>query len=294
MRYMLILFCFLLITGNAYAQDLLTEEPKGFYSDRERGWYWYEVYPEEIDETKEEESQEQESAPSDSQNYTYDELWTMDPDDFKDYFINVTKSAVQFPDQENTERYLKAQDVARRKSVAFAAAVGFFGQQNPQFSNQDVYPITAPGQKALTDGRFKEIDQLIIGVKDDYALIVFIQPGCDYCKAQSSILDYFIRKYNWPVREVDIEENPNMAAQFGITITPSMIVVNKHSEDYLYVSAGVVSMTELKQRIYRSIRYMNGEISPEQWALYDFEKDTGSDPLKFVDPTKRFKKQDTY
>ena len=63
--------------------------------------------------------------------YSYDQLWKMHPDDFQEYLNQVTKFAVQFPTEKNVTQYLKIQDVARRKSVAFAAVVDFIGQKNP-------------------------------------------------------------------------------------------------------------------------------------------------------------------
>jgi hypothetical protein len=45
------------------------------------------------------------------------------------------------------------------------------------------------------------------------------------------------------------------------------------------VSQGVVSMADLSHRLYRTIKYMNGERTPEQYFLYDYESGSGADPL---------------
>ena len=250
------------------------------FEDYKKGWYWYEVIPNEKEQPEDEVQQE----PSISE-YSYDQLWKMHPDDFQEYLNQVTKFAVQFPTEKNVTQYLKVQDVARRKSVAFAAVVDFIGQKNPQYSTEDVYPLTAPGRVALTSMQSKEYDDVIFQAKDEFGLIMFSQTGCDFCDAQKSILTFFENQYHWPVRLVDVLDYPNFAAQFGIEQTPSIILVHKTSQDYLPVSSGVISMSNLKKRLHRSIRYMQGKISPEQWALYEFEKQSGHDPLKFVEPS---------
>jgi len=111
---------------------------------------------------------------------------------------------------------------------------------------------------------------------------MFTQEGCGFCDAQKSILNFFTASYDWTVRIVDIDRHPNLSSRFGIEQTPSIIVVHKHSEDYLPISVGVISLRELTARIYRSIKFLRGEMSPEQWFMYDFEKDSGGDPLKYI------------
>ena len=263
----------LMVSSNDHAAE-------GSFEDYKKGWYWYELIPEEK-EQPEDEAQKEPLAPD----YSYDQLWKMHPDEFQEYLNQVTKFAVQFPTEKNVTEYLKVQDVARRKSVAFAAVVDFIGQKNPQYSTEDVYPLTAPGRVALTSMQSKEYDDVIFQANDEFGLIMFSQTGCDFCDAQKSILTFFENQYHWPVRLVDVLAYPNFAAQFGIEQTPSIILVHKTSQDYLPVSSGVISMSNLKKRLYRSIRYMQGKISPEQWALYEFEKQSGHDPLKFVEPS---------
>ncbi len=244
-----------------------------------RGWYWYEMFQEQQDQPKEEKPQHP-VVPE----HSYDQLWNMHPDDFQAHLNQVTKQAVQFPTETNVAHYLKVQDVARRKSAAFAAVVDFVGQKNPQFSTEDVYPITSPGRMALTAMQVREFDDVIMKAKDDFGLILFSSEECGFCEAQQSILAFFENQYHWPIRSVDVKTNPNFATRFGIEQTPSIILVNKDSQAYLPISSGVISMSDLKKRLYRSIRYMQGKISPEQWAVYEFEKGSGHDPLKFVSP----------
>ena len=195
---------------------------------------------------------------------------------------------MQFPTEENIKHFLKVMDVTRRKSAAFTAAVNYVAQKNALYTREDTHPITAPGLKVMKDIRYHEIDSLIRNSRKEFALIMFTQPGCGFCNAQIDILSFFEETFGWPLRMVNIKENPAAGARFGVEQTPSIILVHKETKDYLRISSGVISLSKLKLRLYRSIRMMKNEILPEQWGTYDFEKGTGGDPLKFVDIDNRF------
>ena len=272
------------------SKGLNPKNDKVFYDDRQRGWYWYQV-GKESKETKTSTSTEYSAIQPPSKRpskYSYNDMWVMHPDDFKAYSAKVTKRAVQFPTEVNIKHFLEVMDVTRRKSAAFTAAVNYVAQKNALYTREDTHPITAPGLTVMKDIRYQEIDTLIRNSRQEFALIMFTQPGCGFCNAQINILSFFEESYGWPLRMVNIKENPTAGARFGVEQTPSVILVHKDTKDYMRISSGVFSLSKLKLRLYRSIRMMKNEILPEQWGTYDFEKGTGGDPLKFVDIDNRF------
>lgn len=258
------------------------EEEKDFFSDQKRGWWWYEKEP-----VKPEKAEEKEESRIrigiDLDNYTDQDLWNMYPDDFQKLLKIVLKQAVQEPSVKNVKDYLTMQDISKRKSMVFANVVGYVGQMNPDFSVNEVYPATAPGKRALTAMQLDEKNNIIRESRSRYALIMFSQAECRFCQSQSEILAYFEDYFDWPVRNIDTNRQPNIATRFNVEKVPQIIIVSKETGDYMPVSVGVISMNELKDRIYRSIRMMEGKINPEQWYIHDFEKNTSMDPLKVVD-----------
>ena len=93
-----------------------------------------------------------------------------------------------------------------------------------------------------------------------------------------------VPSYNhWESRRiVDISMNPEFASNFAVEITPTIILVHKATQEYLLVSSGVISMENLQRRLFRSVRFMRGETTVEQWATFEFEKNSGHDPMKFI------------
>ena len=56
--------------------------------------------------------------------------------------------AIQVPTEINALRYIEAQDVAKRKSMAFAGAMGLAIQRNPKFQNAHSVQMTDSTKKA--------------------------------------------------------------------------------------------------------------------------------------------------
>lgn len=256
---------------------------RSFYQDRKQGWYWYKK--EAIKKKKKKSKTVARHLPSLS-DYTMEELWNMYPDDFQKLLNTFMKKAVQNPTEKNVLEYLTMQDIARRKAVAYASVMSYVEQKHPEFSNKTVYPITAPGRAAVVKMRAREEQETLLGARDDFALIMFTREGCEFCTAQKSILAYFVNKYGWPVRMIDVERHPNMAARFNITMTPTIIIVERKSGSYMPVSVGVVSMSELTLRLYRTIRYMRGQITPQQWFMHEYERGKTNDTLIFTKKSK--------
>ena len=252
-------------------------EPPSFYKEKKQGWYWYQKDPEK----KKPEDPSRRKLPN-LEDYTAQELWNMYPDDFQELLNTFMKKAVQAPNEKTVMDYLVMQDIARRKSLAFASVMSYVDQKNQELGTQSVYPITAPGQSAVVSMRMREQEETIASGREQFGLIMFTRQGCDFCESQKSILEFFVNKYGWPVRFVDMDEHPNMAAKFDVTMTPTMIMVDKQSGKSMPISVGVISMSDLALKLYRSIRYMRGEITPQQWFMHDFEKGKSNDPLKYT------------
>jgi len=262
-------------------QQSQNEDSKPFYEDRKQGWYWYRKEPL-TRKTLKSKLPSKRRLPYLS-DYTMRELWNMYPDDFQELLNTFMKKAVQNPTEKNILDYLIMQDIARRKSLAYASVMSYVVQKNPQLSTKTLYPVTAPGRAAVAAMRTREQEKTIRTGRSEFALIMFTRKGCDFCEAQTSILTYFVHKYSWPLRMIDIEKNPGAAARFNVTMTPAIILVDRESGRYMPIAVGVVSMSELSLKLYRTIRYLRGEIMPQQWFMHDFERGKSNDVLQYTE-----------
>lgn len=258
------------------------EPPKKYYDRAKEGWFWYEDPPAKVEP---EEPKKEAPAPGKQarpvpkmENYTMEDLWNMHPDAFQDLLKDFQKKAVQYPTEQNMVDYYTMQDIARRKSAAFANVAGYVTQKYTSFDMNSTNPTVTPGRIAKTQMQNEEIQTTIANAQGDHALLFFTQQGCSFCDKQKNILKFFNDKYGWPIKEMDIRANPDVAARFNITTTPTLLLIGRGKSDYLPVSVGVASLDAIEQKLYRGVRLLDGKITPEEYSTYDYQKGGGPDP----------------
>jgi len=250
------------------AAEALAQE-SDYYRDMKKGWWWYQDPPK--DEPKKEELKQGKKSrrlPS-MKDYTREQLWRMHPDDFQELLMDFQKKAVMELTEESVSEYLVMQDIASKRSLAYANVAAYVQQKNPELGVPE-YSVAAPGMAAATRMRNDEIEGRIRAAKDDYALLYFYSPGCEFCKAQDGILRFFQDKYDWEIRAYEL--NSALASRLNITIAPSTVLIYRNSRDYIPVSAGVMSLADIELRLYRGMRLLAGENSPQNFSLYEFQK----------------------
>jgi conjugal transfer pilus assembly protein TraF len=278
-----ILFFSLLVLGNtALAKDALAPgQSVPYYQDCKRGWFWYEQKAPDKpgEETPKLQPEQKRRVPSLS-DYTVEQLWDMYPDDFQALLIDFQKKAVWRPTPENVEEYYYVQDIARRKALAFTNVAGYVMQKDPELSVDKDYPTVIPGQNAMVRSREEEVRERITRAKGDHGLLFFYAPACEYCLEQEKIIQYFESQYGWEIKRIDFTKEKGTADMLGVTIVPTILLVRKGSAEAIPVSAGVISVAEMEEKIYRGVRLLAGEITPQEYSIYDFQKGGAFDVTK--------------
>jgi len=248
-------------------------------SDAKRGWWWYETPP--PPEEKEEQKEEKVTYPSLS-DYTKEELWNMDPEKFRKLIKVFLDKAVQNPTVENVKEYLTLQDIARRKALAFTNVASLVVQTTPELNTLKDAPITHVGKVQMTRMQNEDVERTIRTAVDDYALLYFYSPTCPYCQAQEKINKMFVSKYGWQIKRIDVTENKLLADQFGITTTPTLLLIYRNSDDYLPVALGVLSLYDIERNVMRGIRLLRGETTPKEYNLYEYQRGSAYDPKSIL------------
>ena len=254
-----------------------------FYKDTDYPGYWWKKDPaeekvgEEKKSRKKKEKVEEFTEPMRMADFTDREIYDMYPDQFTKLLDDTKKVAVRRPTEDNVANYLKIQDIARRKAVEFQNVAQYTILKHPELSLERDNPISGPGTEAQRVVRNEEFDQMVNTASENFGLIYFYKDGCPYCDAEKKVLNFII-SHGWEVKEINIAERPDLAAMFNITVTPSLLLVKQGSMDYLPMSYGVISYTELSEKIYSGVRVMNGEITPEQFNMRESERGGGFDP----------------
>ncbi|HOS58866.1 MAG TPA: conjugal transfer protein TraF [Syntrophorhabdaceae bacterium] len=255
----------------------VTKTQTEYYKDQKRGWYWNEKIPEPDKKKKKErkkvvdENSKKRFIP-DMKDYTTEQLWNMHPDDFQDLLLAFHKKSVMAPTESNVKDYIYMQDIARRKSLAVTNVTAYVTQKYPEYNMVQDYPTALPGRGAMTRQQVAEVKDGIFRAKGKYGILYFYSPECEYCKEQSGILKYFIDKYGWDIKQVNINENPSVAARFNAQTVPYVVLVSRDKQDYMPISVGVVALDDMEYRLYKGVKLLSGEITPEEYSIYDYQK----------------------
>lgn len=258
-----------------------------FYQESKHGWFWYEDLTPLVEEEREMPATESKASPLSREaslaHYSTETLWNMHPDDFQQLLNGLQKKAVQYPTEQNILEYLSIQDIARRKALAYANAAQFVTQKRADLFNiNQVYPTSSPGAVARVQMQQEEIGETISEARDDHALLFFVAPDCGFCEKQAQILAYFVDKYGWQVKPVDIVRESNLALRFNITTTPTLLLIRQDREQSMPIATGVATLPEIERNLYQAIRSMRGDTSMESFTTYEFQKGSALDPTSIL------------
>lgn len=224
-------------------------------AEEKRGYWWKKAPP----------------APKDPREMTAPpaaaRLVAMHPKELEQLLESYKDYAIWKQTPESVQWYYQVQDAVRLKSRAFMNVTEMVMLENPQLNMQTEYPTNPVGQAARYQARLGEIEARLHAERDQAALIMLSQEGCEYCEAQRGILKYFQSKYGWDVREMDVREHPEAMARFGTQYTPTTLVIFRGRADWQPVALGVETLERVEESTYRAIRYVNGEVTPEQYTL---------------------------
>lgn len=276
-----------LLAVSTWAGTSVPPTATSFYHESKHGWFWYEDPDPVIEEEREMPVTEPKAVPLSRDvslaYYSTETLWNMHPDDFQQLLNGLQKKAVQYPTEQNILEYLSIQDIARRKALAYANATQYVTQKRADLFNiNQVYPTSSPGAVARVQMQQEEIVGTIREARDDHALLFFVAPGCGFCEKQAQILAYFVDKYGWQVKPVDMEREPNLALRFNITTTPTLLLIRQDREASMRIATGVATLPEIERNLYQAIRSMRGDTSMESFTTYDFQKGSALDPTSIL------------
>ncbi len=253
-----------LLLFSFFSASLLSSE------SNQRGYWWGEKV--EIKEDNEDEYKAPPPLPP------FEDIMKMHPKKIKQMEEDYRDYAVWKRTPEAAAQYWTLVDAIRKQARGFMAVSSYSMLQNPHLDYKNDNPTTNAGRKATRTKNDKEILSKLHKERENFALIMFTQPNCTYCKTQSSSLKFFSKETYWKVKEIDITKYPSFAADYNINQVPVTIILKKSNKDWLPIANGVESVPVIKNNVYRSIRLMNNEIDPIEFYTPEHMKEGFFDP----------------
>ena len=242
------------------------------------GFWWYE---DPVEKPKEENPYELPPLPSQQA------LAQLHPKELRKVITERKEYALWKKTPDAVADYYRVIDVARKNAVTFTGLSELVMLQNADLNARSQYPIIPAGRKAATENHQATISNKLAEQQANYALLFFTTQTCPYCKVQRNINKLFIDRYQWAIKEIDIEKNPEAVARFAIQTTPMTLLIERNSERWLPVAVGVEPIPTLETNVYRSIRLLRGEVDEKQFIVNEYEQGGFFDPEHYAERQER-------
>lgn len=171
------------------------------------------------------------------------------------------KIAVITGKREDLENFLTTQYIIAEKGVDFARKLQRITETNARFSDNQSY------YKNLQDQYIKEAeDNEILNTSNKrYALVFIYDSTCPYCQRQYPIIQSFKKEYNFKVLGISADGNhfdgldekltdSEIASHSFVAAFPTIILLDKEKPSKTFISKGLITLDELKERIINRIR----------------------------------------
>lgn len=214
-----------------------------FYDQHAVGWHWYDD-PKEIKVAVKDDKQ--------------DPIIRMKA--VKEALERSLDAAVLNPTSQNIKNYIALQNQVSDRASHFTRAWQYVLLQNPLLDYSVRHPTNQIGTQVYTDVHHQQEDAAIYALAKHSGLFFFYKSTCPYCVRFAPIVKAFSERYGIAVIPITtdgvaLSEFPNsridqgQAKRFNVTVTPSLFTVNPYTQKAIPVTHGLMSESDLRQRI---------------------------------------------
>jgi conjugal transfer pilus assembly protein TraF len=256
-RHLISLTVVLIFSINAHAAK------PSYCRDYGLGWHFY------CQEEKKEETQESKSVKDIPENQ----------EDYAEKLAQIKKvledkkaKAVIYPTEDNIKDYMSSQQVVLDKSSTFADQWRRVLWKTPSLDYTLKRPISKAGKESWIDDRNRNVTDTVRHINDRYGIFFLFSSNCPHCHRYSPILKNFQEKYEITIMPVSMDGgglpewekftvNTGQIAKMGIKVeaVPATILFDKETKEVTPIGFGVLSHSELEERIYATVKLEVGD-----------------------------------
>ena len=261
---LLIMMTLLLQVFAAWGIDV--DEPGvSYFTDKQRGWFWYEVQPEPVLKRKPQPPKPAPSLPviaetpskpiSPAEPEPLTSAWLR-----KNMEIYLNK-AIDEPSHENVAAFYYLQRVMMDKAERFTNAARYVVMSDPQLDETVRRPVATYAANEANHQASMMADRALRDIAGVAGILFFFRSDCPYCHVQAPILSMLEKAYGFNIYPVSLDglAMPNglfgnfkldqgQAALLGVEQTPALFLM-KPPKQIVPLSQGALSLEELTSRI---------------------------------------------
>ena len=228
-----------------------------YYSQREKGWHWYQD-PKEPAKVKKGTPKIVESDP------------IVQISTIKQTIKRALDTAILQPTPENVEHYIALQNQMTSRAQQFSENWQRALLKQPDLNYSLVHPTNNVAIQAYHEQESTQKETVIKTFSQQTGLFFFYRSTCIYCKRFAPILINFASRYGITVVPITLDgislpefphslTNTGQAAQFQVTVTPSLFAVNPYTKKAYPIAYGLTSEAELRDNIYKIMTQNQGK-----------------------------------
>lgn len=180
--------------------------------------------------------------------------------------------AIIYPTPENIKDYAYEQKQAIDKASVFSDQWRRVVWQNPDLDYTLKRPVSKIGKETFTDQRNQDIAKTIRDLNQRYGIFFLFRSDCHFCHAYSPIIQSFAAKYSLNIIPVSMDggsmpgwskilTNQGQIERMGIEVksVPATILFDKQTRKIIPVGFGIMSHSDLEERIFALIKLEVGD-----------------------------------
>ena len=252
----LILAAVLFTSCSCYAADR-DSGVNSYWSDRARGWFWYED-PELADKPKKGEK------PAEQAKLAVKPKRLQDMDNAADIRAEVQRLldiATANPTKENVKTYMEANMYVLNKAGEFTNVWTSVLRETPSLDSTIQNPVNALGMRTKQEDDINKQAKKVSQLGETHGLFFFFKGDCPFCHAFAPTLQLFAKQFGLEVFPVSLDGgalpeypkpalNNGMADKLAVTTVPALYLGNKLTGEVQPIGYGVLAVSDLISRIY--------------------------------------------
>ncbi|EOX3379444.1 conjugal transfer protein TraF [Vibrio cholerae] len=271
----------------ANTADTSAQKPKidPFFTDGEKGWFWYEQLPEEEKEKFVEKLLKEQptliptqpakpASPQPAEDKPLSTAW------FRENFQKYQDAAMDNPyNQEAMRTYLYLEKFMRDRAVAFGYERQKTVYSDPFLDSTSARPTANFGLRSMNRRASEIREDLLAEVGKQSGLFFFYRSDDEFSQQQAPLIKALEKDYGFAIKPISMDGKPlgkegwtdyltdnGQAATLGVYQVPAIYVFNPNNERFEVVAQGLQSLTELKRRTIAAAERAE-IITPEQAQL---------------------------
>lgn len=216
-----------------------------YFDQRERGWFWYEPFPEPGDATR----------PEGREGH-------MTVEQIREKGEGLFETAVLFPTRENVKAYMEHQKRVLERSERFSQVWKRVLWETPALDATVDHPVSAAGAEISRNLQRSARDEVIERISRVARLVFFFRSDCPFCRGQAEVIKTLERRHGIGVLPASLDGRglhplyPNFvsggaqAARLGVDRVPALFLFVPSRSKIVRIGTGYLTLGEIRQRLH--------------------------------------------